>query len=142
MPNLTPSGLANILAVSTGLKKLYCHDCVLIGTHGGEKAVVNHLHELSPISEESEQRLEWKTACLPSLQSVSCGWGFGHELQRAVWKASPWLVSFRSSIGASMSDRALAYLAASCCHLECLELESCPVTSKGTDPLIGVNPCT
>ncbi|GMH32698.1 hypothetical protein BSKO_00532 [Bryopsis sp. KO-2023] len=123
--DMTAEGLANILWFSRNLRTLICHDCQEIGGTGGEAAIINHIlkHGCQSINDLSE--------AMPRLHTLSCGWGFGGKLLGAVWKASPHMVCFRGSIGASISDALLHDLAKCCPSLEKLALEACPVSSQG-----------
>lgn len=130
--DMTAVGLKNILTFSPGLRTLLCHDCMPVRMlNGADKAILLPSNS-SSLDEQPYHHQQQHEAGLPSFHHLSCGWGFGTNVLKASWGSSPWLVTFRCSIGATISNCALAHLANSCPHLQELAIESAPVCSQGT----------
>ena len=68
---------------------------------------------------------------LPSLHSLSVGWGFGGAALQALASASVFLTELSTSVGAGVSDWLLACLARACPHLKALRLQFSTVTDSG-----------
>lgn len=134
--DLTAVGLMNIVTFSTNLRTLLCHDCMPVEILDTiNRAIIYPRNVPCPDAELNHHPQKSETV-LPSFHHLSCGWGFGAKILKAIWASSPWLVTFKCSIGATLSNCGLAHLAQSCPHLQQLAIESAPVCSQGTPSYI------
>ena len=68
---------------------------------------------------------------LPSLHSLSIGWGFGGAAMQTLASASQFLTELSTGVGAEVSDWSLACLATACPHLQALRLQFATITDAG-----------
>ena len=68
---------------------------------------------------------------LPSLHSLTVGWGFGGGALQILASASEFLTELTAGVGAEVSDWLLARLASACPHLRALRLQFSTVTDSG-----------
>ncbi len=79
---------------------------------------------------------------LPSLHSLSVGWGFGCAALQALASGSRFLTELSAGIGAEVSDWLLVCLATACPHLKALRLHFSTVTDRGVLFTRGLTLCS